>query len=38
MRGDEGKGDERRWEKEEKRIKRLVRKERKRGRLERSQR
>ncbi len=26
MRGDEGNGDERRWEKEEKRMKRLVRK------------
>jgi hypothetical protein len=38
MSRNEGKGDERRWEKEEKRIKRLVRKERKRGRLERSQR
>ncbi len=31
MRGDEGNGDERRWEKEEKRMKRLVRKERKGG-------
>jgi len=31
MRGDEGNGDERRWEKEEKRMERLVRKERKGG-------
>jgi hypothetical protein len=31
MRGDEGNGVERRWEKEEKRMKRLVRKERKEG-------